>query len=196
MNPDLERFLEQLFEFGRAHDAKLEDRRERLRNVEPETARLLALLVRAMGARRVLELGTSNGYSTLWLADAAVSTGGRVTTVEIDERRAEMAKENFGRAGLAGSIDPRIEDAAAVLAESPDGVWDFVFLDAERDQYAGYWPELVRTLIHPGLIAVDNVLSHADELIEFRELVDKEPGIVSALVPIGAGVLFASKNGG
>jgi predicted O-methyltransferase YrrM len=191
MNADLERFLEQLSRTGKEHDAGLEDRLERLRNVEPETARMLAVLVRATAARRVLELGTSNGYSTLWLADA---TDGRVTTVEIDPRRAAMAQENFDRAGLAGAIDLRVEDAAAVLAAGDAGAWDFVFLDAERDQYVGYWPELLRTLRRPGLLAVDNVLSHADELIEFRGVVESEAGVASAVVPVGAGVLLAAKT--
>lgn len=195
MNPELRRFLEQLFRYGRAHDAELHDRRERFRNVEPETAQMLAVLVRATGAQRVLELGTSNGYSTLWLADAVAPTGGQVTTVEIDEERAAMAEENFARAGLAARIDLRVADAADVLAGSPDDAWDFVFLDAERDQYVAYWRELVRTLSLPGLLAVDNVLSHAQELIEFRELVENESGIVSALVAIGAGVLLATKDG-
>jgi predicted O-methyltransferase YrrM len=194
MNPELERFLEQLFRFGREHDAGLEDRRERLRNLEPETAQMLAVLVRATAARRVLELGTSNGYSTLWLADAVASTGGQVTTVEIDQRRAEMAEENFARAGLAAQIDLRVEDAAAVLVASADDAWDFVFLDAERDEYVGYWPELLRSLRRPGLLAVDNVLSHAEELIEFRQLVENEPGVASAVVPTGAGVLLAAKD--
>jgi predicted O-methyltransferase YrrM len=194
MNPELERFLEQLFDNGRVHDAELEDRRERLRNVEPETARMLAVLGRATAARRVLELGTSNGYSTLWLAEAVASTGGRVTTVEIDQQRADMAEQNFVRAGLAARIDLRVESAAAVLAASADSVWELVFLDAERDEYSGYWPDLVRSLRLPGLLAVDNVLSHADELIEFRRLVDDEPGIVSVVVPIGAGVLLAAKG--
>jgi predicted O-methyltransferase YrrM len=194
MNPDLERFLEQLFRFGREHDARLEDRRERLRNVEPETAQMLVVIVRATGARRVLELGTSNGYSTLWLADAVASTGGQVTTVEIDQRRAEMAEENFARAGLADRIDLRVEDAAAVLAASADGAWDFVFLDAERGAYVAYWPELLRSLRRPGLLAVDNVLSHAEELKKFRHVVESEPGVASAVVPIGAGVLLAAKD--
>jgi predicted O-methyltransferase YrrM len=194
MNVELERFLEELFRYGREHDAEPHDRRERLRNVEPATARMLAVLVRATHARRVLELGTSNGYSTLWLADAVASTGGRITTVEIDPQRAKMAEENFARAGLATRIDLRVEDAAAVLAASADDAWGFVFLDAERDQYVGYWPELVRILSLPGLLAVDNVLSHADELVEFRELMENEPGIAHAEVPIGAGVLLAAKD--
>ena len=73
MDAELERYLDGLWASGREHDAELPDRTQRLRNVEPETARMLAVLVRATGARRVLELGTSNGYSTLWLADATAA---------------------------------------------------------------------------------------------------------------------------
>jgi predicted O-methyltransferase YrrM len=194
VTPELESFLERLLRDGRQHDAALSDRRERLRNVEPETARLLAVLVLATSAKRVLELGTSNGYSTLWLADAVASTGGRVTTVENDEGRAAMAAENFARAGLASVIELRVEDAGTVLTASPHDAWDLVFLDAERDRYVAYWPEVVRCTGRPGLIAVDNVLSHADELVEFTGLVAQDPSVTSALVPVGAGVLLATKS--
>jgi predicted O-methyltransferase YrrM len=195
MNGNLEQFLAELARFGRAHDTEVDDRRERLRNVEPETARMLAVLVHATGARRLLELGTSNGYSTLWLADAVISTGGRVTTVEIDETRAAMARQNFAEAGLDGRIDLRIEDAGVTLSASPDTAWDFIFLDAERDQYVAYWPDLLGTLRVPGLLAVDNIVSHADELIDFRQLVENEPSITFTIIPIGAGVLLLAKNG-
>jgi predicted O-methyltransferase YrrM len=193
VTPELESLLDRLLHEGREHDAARRDRRERLRNVEPETARMLAVLVVATGARRVLELGTSNGYSTLWLADAVTSTGGRVTTVELAEGRASLAEENFSRAGLASVIELRVGDAGSVLASSPDDAWDLVFLDAERDRYVAYWPELVRSTGRPGLIAVDNVLSHADELVAFTELVADDDRVASALVPVGAGVLLGAK---
>ena len=194
MDAALERYLEELFQFGRAHDSEEQDRRERFRNVEPETARMLAVLVRGTGARRVLEVGTSNGYSTLWLADAVASTGGTLTTIEIDEGRATIAKENFIRAGVADIIEVRVEDAAKTLSQSHNDAWDFVFLDAERAQYVGYWRDLLRILSCPGLLAVDNVLSHADELTDFRALVEGESRIASAVVPIGAGVLLAARD--
>jgi predicted O-methyltransferase YrrM len=194
MDPELERLLEELIAFGRAHDAELEDRRERLRNVEPETAGMLALLLRTTEARRVLEIGTSNGYSTLWLADAASDTDGKVTTIEFDAPRAEMARKNFARAGLMDRIELRCEDAAQSLRESSDDAWDFVFLDAERSQYVRYWNDLVRALRPLGMLAVDNVVSHADEVADFRALVERREGVVSALVPIGAGVLLVTKT--
>ena len=194
VDPALEQLLEELIEFGRAHDAQRPDRRARLRNLEPETARVLSVLVRATGARRVLEIGTSNGYSTLWLADAVAETGGKVTTVEVEPERARMARENFARAKLQHLIDVRVEDAGQTLAGSPDGAWDFIFLDAERPHYVAYWPHLVRSLRLFGLLVVDNVVSHADQVADFCALVQRTSGITSALVPIGAGVLLITKG--
>jgi predicted O-methyltransferase YrrM len=196
VDPALGQLLDELIEFGRAHDAQQEDRRARLRNLEPETARTLSVLVRATGARRVLELGTSNGYSTLWLADAVAETGGRVTTVEVEPERVRMARENFARAKLQHLIDVRVEDAAETLAGSPDGAWDFIFLDAERPHYVAYWPDLVRSLRLFGLLVVDNVVSHADQVAEFSALVQRTSGITSALVPVGAGVLLITRGPG
>lgn len=172
---------------ARAHDERQPDRRARFRNVEPETAELLGVLIRATGARRILELGGSNGYSTIWLADAAEETGGSVTSVEIDPERTALARANLARATVRAEL--RTQDAGRALSDSPDGWWDFVFLDAERPAYAGYWPALLRSLRPAGgLVAIDNVLSHAAEVAAVGALIDAEPSVSSALVPIGAGV--------
>jgi len=172
---------------ARAHDECQPDRHARFRNVEPETAELLGVLIRATGARRILELGGSNGYSTIWLADAAEATGGSVTSVEIDAERTALARANLARARVGAEL--RTQDAAQALSDSPDGWWDFVFLDAERPAYAGYWPELLRSLRPAGgLIAIDNVRSHAGEMAAVSALIDAERSVTSALVPIGAGV--------
>jgi predicted O-methyltransferase YrrM len=172
---------------ARAHDAAQSDRLARFRNVEPETAELLGVLVRATRARRVLELGTSNGYSTIWLADAVEAAGGAVTSVEIDPARTALARANLDRAGLTAELVTG--DAAETLRVSGDGVWDVVFLDAERPAYAGYWPELLRVLRPDGgLLAIDNVLSHAAEVAEVTALIAAEPAVTTVLIPIGAGV--------
>jgi predicted O-methyltransferase YrrM len=81
-----------------------------------------------------------------------------------------------------------------VLAESGAGAWDFVFLDAERPAYAGYWPDLVRVLAPRGLLVVDNVISHAAELAEFRELVSTDRRVSDALAPTGAGALLVVRE--
>ena len=194
MDADLAARLDALFRHGREHDAGQADRLDRLRNLEPDTAALLAVLVRATGARRVLELGTSNGYSTLWLADAVRATGGRLVSVELDAGRRAEAGRHLADADLAGSGALPVADAGDTLAAGPDGYWDMIFLDAERPHYAGYWPDLVRTLRPGGLLAVDNVLSHADQVAEFRALVSADPRVTEAVAPTGAGALLVVRD--
>ena len=194
MNGERQTFLDELYAAGRAHDEALEDRLQRFRNVEPETAELLGVLVRAMQAKRVLEIGTSNGYSTIWLADAAEAVGGSVVSLEVEPERTELARSNLSDAGVAGFAELRTEDAAAFLAAAGDGAWDLVFLDAERPAYVGYWPDLVRVLRPNGVLVVDNTLSHANQLVEFSELVHEHEGITSTLVTVGAGVLLVVKS--
>lgn len=190
MDETLRARLDALHRHGREHDAGRADRLDRLRNLEPDSAALLAVLVRATGAATLLELGTSNGYSTLWLADAARATGGRLVSVELDAERSAEAARHLADAGLAEHVELRVADAGATLAASPDGHWDLVFLDAERPEYPGYWPDLVRTLRPGGLLAVDNVVSHADQVAEFRALVTADPRVTQAVAPTGAGVLL------
>jgi predicted O-methyltransferase YrrM len=187
-------YAEELYAAGRAHDAGEPDRLLRWRNVEPETAELLGVLIRAKNARNVLEIGTSNGYSTIWLGDAVEATGGSLVSLEIDAARTAIAAEHLERTGLGDRTDLRTEDAATALAAFPDAAFDLIFLDAERDAYVGYWPDLVRTLAPAGLLAVDNVISHAHDLVAFRRTVDGDDRVTQALVPIGAGVLLAVRQ--
>ena len=190
MDTDTEALLAELHEFGAAHDATKADRLERFRNLEPDTARMMSVVARAAGARRVLELGTSNGYSTIWLADTVRATGGTLITVDIDAVRSRMAAANLERAGLAGFVELRVQDAAETLRDSADDSWDLVFLDAERPHYVSYWPDLVRTIRPNGLLVVDNVLSHANQVAEFRAIVSADPRVTDAVVPTGAGALL------
>ena len=194
MDRHLTALLNELHHYGVEHDATKPDRLDRLRNVEPDTAALLSVLVRANGARGLLELGTSNGYSTVWLADAVRATGGRLTTVDIDPERSAQAAANLERAGLSSQVELRVQDAAEVLRDSADAQWDMIFLDAERPAYTGYWPDLERTLKPGGLLAVDNVTSHADQVSDFRAVVQRTPGITEALAPTGAGVLLIVRD--
>ena len=194
MNESRRRLADELYAVSHAHDEARSDRLERFRNVEPPTAELLGVLIRATGARRILELGTSNGYSTIWLADAAQATGGSVVSVEVDSERTELARENLRRAGLEDRVELRTEDAAATLARSADAEWEFVFLDAERPAYPGYLRDLVRTLTPGGVLAVDNVESHAHELVEFTSLIEAEPELTQTVVPVGAGLRLAVRG--
>jgi predicted O-methyltransferase YrrM len=187
MDDHRSRIAEEILTGSRAHDAAEPDRLARFRNVEPETAALLAVLVRCIRPRTILELGTSNGYSTIWLADAAEATGGTVTSIEIDPRRTAMARENLARVQLTAEL--RTEDAAMTLRRSRDHSWDLIFLDAERPAYADYWSDLLRVL-RPGggLLVIDNVLSHASEVAEVTTRIEAERSVETTLVPVGAGL--------
>lgn len=194
MDESRRRIAAELYAISSEHDAAQTDRLERFRNVEPPTAELLGVLIRATGARRILELGTSNGYSTLWLADAAEATGGRVLSVDVEGVRTGLARQNLRRAGLEQRVEFRTEDAAATLAQSDDGTWEFVFLDAERPAYTSYARDLVRVLAPGGMLAVDNVRSHAHELERFTTLIEGERALTQTVVPVGAGLRIAVRD--
>ena len=194
MDSTRQTFLDELYAHGRAYDEQREDRLQRLRNVEPETAELLGVLVRAMRATRVLEIGTSNGYSTIWLGDAAEAIGGTVLSLELEAERTAAARDNLEQAGVDQFVELRTQDAAEALHAFANGAFDLIFLDAERPQYVSYWPDLLRVLRDGGLLVVDNCLSHAKELVDFSELVHSSEGVTSTLVTVGSGVLLIVKS--
>jgi predicted O-methyltransferase YrrM len=189
----LDELLSELERFGKANDGANAERPRRMLNITRDTGEFLAVLVRATVARRVLEIGTSNGYSTLWLASAAGAIGGSVTTVELSEYKIGLAISNFARAGLASQITLLHEDAGRVLERSADGAFDLVFLDSERPEYPGWWPHLKRVLRPGGLLVVDNATSHAAEMAPFVALVAADVSFVTSLVPVGNGEFLAVK---
>jgi predicted O-methyltransferase YrrM len=193
MSDALDALLSELEAFGRQNDATITERPRRMLNITRDTGELLAVLVRAMHATRVLEIGTSNGYSTLWLAQAARAIGGTVTTVEQAELKVGMARANFARSGLAAVITLVHDDAGAVLARAGDASVDLVFLDSERPEYPGWWPDLRRVLRPGGLLVVDNATSHPEQMAPFVALVTADPAFTTSLVPVGNGEFLAVK---
>jgi predicted O-methyltransferase YrrM len=197
MNASLSALLAELSAFGDAHDSDAADHATRMLNITPDTGEFLAVLVKAMGARRILEVGTSNGYSTLWLADAAAGfddpSTPSVTTIELSADKIALARANFMRAGLLDLIEQREGDAGAVLATLPDAGFDFLFLDSKRSAYQDWWPDLKRVLRPGGLLVVDNATSHAHEMADFTDAVRADPAFTTSLVPVGKGEFLAVK---
>jgi predicted O-methyltransferase YrrM len=190
----LDSVLVELEQFGKVNDASTAERTRRMLNITRDTGEFLAVLVRATLARRVLEIGTSNGYSTLWLANAARAIGGSVTTVELADYKIGLAAANFARAGLARYISIVHDDAGRVLERSADGSFDLVFLDSERPEYPGWWPNLRRVLRPGGLLVVDNATSHPEQMAPFVALVSADAEFSTSLVPVGNGEFLAVRS--
>ncbi|GAA3601324.1 class I SAM-dependent methyltransferase [Nonomuraea rosea] len=191
MDAFLDGYLRDLYAGGREHDAPLTDRLLRLRNMTPAAAAFVAVLIRAQGGGRVLEIGTSNGYSAIWFADAVRDLGGDLASVEIDAGRAELARGNIAKAGLADQVTVVHADGGQVLAERASGSADVVVLDAERPAYAGYWPQVRRVLADGGVVAVDNAVSHREQVAAFLAEVAGDGGFAVHVHEIGDGVLTA-----
>ena len=186
MSATVEAVLADISAFGVENDENATDRAKRMLNITPDTGQLLRILVRATGARRILEVGMSNGYSTLWLAWAVTETGGHVTTLERSAYKVELARANFARAGLAPWITIHEGIALETLAKL-DGPFDLIFLDADRESYFAYLDAIVPRLKIGGLLVTDNVVSHADQLTEFLARVKSDPRLDSVTVPVGNG---------
>jgi predicted O-methyltransferase YrrM len=192
MNRALRELLDELETFGKANDANTQDRGRKMLNITADTGVFLTVLIKAARCRQILEIGTSNGYSTLWLADA-VGDGGHVTTIDQASDKADLAHHNLVRAGLASRVQQITEEAGQFMAGCGDAEYDFIFLDSDREQYAGWWPTLQR-IVRPGcLIVVDNATSHVHQMAEFTRQVAATEGYVRSLVPIGNGELVILK---
>jgi predicted O-methyltransferase YrrM len=195
LDKDLAKLLDEIYEFGVDHDSRTKNHADQMLNITPDTGLFLSILVQAVRASRVLEVGTSNGYSTLWIADALRQSNGRVVTVEVSRTKAALAKRNFKRSRLSEYIDLHLEDIRAFLCSQADQCFDLVFLDAERPQYVSYWSEIDRVLKSGGLMIIDNALSpRPDQLVDFFKLVENSDRYASQVVRIGNGEMIALKR--
>ena len=193
MNQSLTELLSEIENFGNLYDSENSAHSQQMLNISKDTGLFLSILIRAIKPKKVLEIGTSNGYSTLWIA-GAVKSSGSLTTVEISDRKIEMAKENIAKSGLAKWIDLRHQDVRTFLRMQEDESYDFVFLDAERPQYLSYWHDLERALKTGSLLVVDNALSpHPEELAEFFKAVEDTHEFLTQIIHVGKGEFLAVK---
>src|ERR687889_811855 len=193
MGDDLRSLLAELREHGREHDTRQERHDDRLRNLEPETAALLAVLVRSGRRRSLLEIVTSNGYSTIWLAWAAEATGGRVTSVEMDPGSQGVDDENLCRGGLRDPVDLKLGDATEGVEDLP-GPFDLVFFYADRVSAPAQLKLLVPKLAPEVMILADNVLSHPEEVAGSLQALERLPGFDRLVVPVGKGLSIAYRG--
>jgi len=156
--------------------------------VGPDTGKLINILARSLSAPNILEIGTSYGYSGIWLAEAAQATGGRLTTLELQDYKTAYARDMAAKAGLADCIDFKVGDALELIAGLPFKL-DFVLLDLWKNLYEpcleAFYPKL-----NPGAIIVADNMLHpgGEEVKRYGRAVRAKPGMTSVLLPVGSGL--------
>ena len=165
---------------------------KRLRQIPREVGRFIAILAASAPAGAMVEIGTSAGYSTVWLAMAARATGRRVTTFEIDAGKVALARETFKAAAVENVVELIHGDAIERLKERKE--IGFCFLDAEKDVYSACYELLVPRMIAGGILVADNAISHREALRPMLERAMGDVRMDSVLVPIGTGDLVCRKK--
>jgi predicted O-methyltransferase YrrM len=177
--------------------------------VDPEVGALLRVLALSIGAARILEIGTAVGYSGIWLA-GGLAPGGMLITMEIDEQRAQEARDNFTRAGVADRVSVVVGDAQLKLAKV-SGPFDLIFQDGSKRLYSPVLDRLVALLRPGGLLVTDNVLwdgevapgfvvkptrdpADTQAIIEYNERLAAHPQLITATVPLRDGVSISTKK--
>lgn len=163
----------------------------RLRQIPPDTGRFLALLAASAPPGQVVEIGTSAGYSTLWLALACRATGRSLTTFEVLPEKIALAKETFALAGVDDVVTLVAGDARSHLPAMA-GI-GFCFLDAEKEVYADCYEAVVPRLVSGGLLVADNAVSHQDALRPILDRAQTDPRVDALIVPLGKGELICRK---
>ncbi len=164
---------------------------ERLRQVPPETGRFIAIVAAAAPAGAWLEIGTSGGYSALWLSLACRAAGGRLTTFEILDAKIALARETFREAGVEDVVELVEGDAREHLGKYEDV--SFCFLDAEKDHYAECYEKIVPHMVPGGILVADNAISHGEVLARMLTTAIEDDRMDSLVVPVGSGVLLGRR---
>ncbi len=184
MNESTKRLLDELEIFGRTHDGYY--------NISADTGELFHILVLISKAKNILEVGTSNGYSAIWLGEAVKQNKGKVTTIEISEHKVKMAHEHFKRAKLNNTIKIIHGDALQEISKLKDK-FDFLFLDAIKEDYINYFKLAYPKLTKNAIIVADNAIMFERYMKDYLNYVRNNKNLRSVLIPIGSGVEFSFK---
>lgn len=175
--------------------SELEKTQKDFWNLSRASANFLSMLIKISKSKKVLEVGTSNGYSGIWIAKALKETGGKrghLTTIEYYDKRIELARENFKKCGVADIITIKQGSACDVLAEIEYGI-DFAFIDANKSEYIKYFELIDPKLRSGGIIAADNITSHAEKVAPFVEKIKSDPNYQVEILNLPGGLLLGYK---
>jgi predicted O-methyltransferase YrrM len=193
MDQNLRELLREIETRGLENDARATDHARKMLNLEPVSAQLLSILVRASGVTRALEFGTSNAYSTIWLAWSLAPAGGRIISIDRNPDKHVMARENLRRANLLDRVELRTGDAAEIVRQLT-GPFDLVFLDADRRKFPEVMEILLSKLAAKVLVVADNVHSHPEEIAEYLKLISSWEDFQHTIVPVGKGLSIAYRG--
>jgi len=193
LEPEVLRCVERLEREGADHDAGEPERRLKRLNLERPAAELVHLLLRATRRRRVLEIGTSNGLSTIWIQAALRATGGALTSVDREDAKLQEARQNLRACGLLEGATLLLGDATEIV-RGLAGPFDAVFFDADRVSAPAQLELLLPRLEPDALLLSDNVLSHPAEVAAYLAACERLPGFASTVVPVGKGLHVAHRR--
>ena len=173
---------------------RLEETRKEFWNLPHESANFINILIKISKAKRVLEIGTSNGYSGIWIAKALLETGGKLDTIEFYQKRIDLAVENFKKANLLDIITIHQGSALSVIDEFENNTFDFVFIDASKPEYLAYFLNLEAKITENAIIIADNVTSHYKKVENFINYVKNNENYQCELLNFDGGLLLIRKQ--
>lgn len=168
------------------------ERQKRLRQVPPETGKFLALMAACSPPGAWVEIGTSAGYSALWISLACMERNRRLITFEVLPEKVELARETFARAEVEHFVELRAGDGLDGIASFDEIA--FCFLDSDKSRSIAYLEAILPRLVPGGLFLIDNVISHQEVLRDFRGRIEAEERLDAHLIPLGKGVLLCRRT--
>ena len=172
---------------------KLEKTSKEFWNVSHQTGNFINMLIKLTGIKNVLEIGTSNGYSGLWIADALKTTNGHLTTIEFWEKRQCLAKEYFEYCGLSDVVTFKTGQAYDIITNEINEKFDLVFIDANKQEYIKFFEAVHPLLKKGGVILADNIISHAKKVQPFVDAVSSHNEYQTQILDLPDGLLMAYK---
>jgi caffeoyl-CoA O-methyltransferase len=186
--------FDRLYKIDEAERAGSVPQESRINAIHRDSGRFLYMISRASRAKRILEIGTSQGVSTMWFGWAALENQGKVITIEINPERAKAAQENFRRVGLSEVITVMVGDAKQIISTLTPP-FDIILIDTTKADYCDYLRLVAPLLRVGGMVLADNAISHAGQLQEYFALLEKMK-FQSIVIPTGAGLEFSIKTEG
>lgn len=180
--------------------SNLETTRCEFWNLDRQSANFLNSLIKIHGSKNVLEIGTSNGYSGIWILKALAETKGKLTTIEFWEKRQSAARANFASCAPNAEVEAKIGSAFVVLEDILDEInqkkrekFDFIFIDANKKEYIKYFEMVDKMITKNGVILADNILSHYEKVEDYVNTLFERDDYQSQIIEIGTGMMLSIK---